>query len=430
MKKKYFSLALTAATMLSSTAISGYNCEDTCVDGWEDEGSFFCDETGWACTDTDTGVVFTSKVETACKDVSGTKVCIAGSKNGVSSKTEFNSDGSVTTTQYHSNGQVSLVTTQQGSLSYVELDTWNADSVYYEIEGEVTQSSSQYYDSNGVLQGYSETKYENGEKTEETIVNQSDTSMIIGYHDKYGAEYFPANQEVETKYENGEILQKTTTTHNSDGSYNVVDIVCEENHAGCFHESHGDFYLEGSGLRTTKNYDSDGVIQSEILETSDSHKTVSTYENGILVSMKEYDGGCDHAFLPCERLTTENWKRTILSEYELDAQGNVVAKWKNVPIGENHHECWEECEDYDDDDGCIGPYEQCEDWEEITGYYKEKYSADGETLLAKYSSGGDLIESYEVAENKPVRQVKRIYTVEEAEKVSKPTGNTFRLRYK
>ena len=72
------------------------------------------------------------------------------------------------------------------------------------------------------------------------------------------------------------------------------------------------------------------------------------------------------------------------------------------------------------------------DLQTISDRFMASFSIDNAIINSGDSTGGSSESGTDTGANASgsTRQLKRIYTVEEAERVSKPTGNTFRIRYK
>lgn len=161
--------------------------------------------------------------------------------------------------------------------------------------------------------------------------------------------------------------------------------------------------------------------------------------NGVLISEFYYKPnsalwGPGTAYDHVDEYTNGQPKQTIV--YSTNANGNIDHYYRYYPDGSytgGHDDFYWT---YDAQGNPISGYRGGKPSE----VYTFSYDANGK-LTAIYENGrllGSVTHGYNYSEDEiqalgitfPAKKGKRIYTVEEAEKLSKPTGNKFMLRYK
>ncbi|MBR2299167.1 MAG: hypothetical protein IJ870_01165 [Alphaproteobacteria bacterium] len=203
-------------------------------------------------------------------------------------------------------------------------------------------------------------------------------------------------------YDNGKLISQTLTFDN--GQYQVVE------------------YYDDGTRKSEKNYDKDGVLQSE----------VSFDEHGNDIYFTSNDG--QYSEFSHEYDKQGNLLKTTFSRYDQD--GKLISE------GE------ESCDSWLVKQIGFGMMDRnCVSIKDIG------YDADGNVMWGRYwefDEYGNPLQEMQYQNNQPVaqrahvyanpnwkaalkalhRKIRRSYTLEEAAAASKPTGNTFRLRYK
>ncbi|MBR2299700.1 MAG: leucine-rich repeat domain-containing protein [Alphaproteobacteria bacterium] len=125
----------------------------------------------------------------------------------------------------------------------------------------------------------------------------------------------------------------------------------------------------------------------------------------------------DYLVLPDSIFWTDEFTMENIDGLNLHALSNIKNVYCSEAVKVKCEKYFKEAEFYDIKEGLYYPIKEKADL--------AIYTADGDKFYANgkwYNSLSDM--------NKGNYNIKRIYTLEEAEKVSKKTGNTFKLRYK
>ena len=296
-----------------------------------------------------------------------------------------------------------------------------------------------------------------------TIVGMSVTTESCGYRKDVSVngdiitETYSASDHVyiiEKQYnENGDVVAETLSRKTSNNrliDYTEATATYDNRHNILTNQRSS---IDGSGSSYTYSYDASNNIiafgtiyykaNHEIWYSLDRSYGFDEQNREISYEEKQYDKNHNLTFV--EKTTTE-----------YDTNGNIIGgdQWyydgKGNPtyFGDANSDYYYEYT-YDENGNATGGQKTDDDGNILETYrfdemgYRLICATDDENCSqpsAKYGAFGELIESYQYDSNgkkttydkygRKINIGKRIYTVEEAEKVSKKTGNTFRLRYK
>lgn len=381
--------------------------------------------------------------------------------------TKRGTDGSSYSYDYYEDGKLKSQTDKYGRVTtYEYYESGQLHSETLTANGVNSTYTYQYEDTGDG--NYKVTKCGNGSSsclTSEYDINGNRISQGNEHYtyndDGFITEYSNPNFTRELKYgDNGEIQKIEETSNGSTTNIRIFDDEGKKIEQHDFQNSDNsryDYYTEYNEYgEHTSDY---GIAYHGDILINESYDTAVLDENGHRIGADRTDYQYNYETGKLEMVRHDRWTENgnMYNKelyYWYDEDGKLISSHYHEEDGTTFDNAYNYRYDYDENGNLISKI-QIEAWHGVfdeQGYTSsydqtesviETYKNTKDGYILAYDGDGNMIGKYDtltaLLKNKSVefdpsnpdgRIIRRIYTIEEAAKVSKPTGNTFRLRYK